>query len=69
MNTIQYDLKELLANLLKEQPSIERIHAFGSRAYGTGSTRYDCHHCLNHRVYVLDWSIAAIRGFVPRGAS
>lgn len=42
MDTIKYDLKALLERLLNEQPSIERIHVFGSRAYGTGSTRSDC---------------------------
>src|SRR5580658_3217093 len=42
MEIIKYDLKDLLTRLLRAQPAIERIHAFGSRAYGTGSKRSDC---------------------------
>jgi hypothetical protein len=38
----RYDLKKLLAELLKQQPGIVAVYLFGSRAYNTGSRRSDC---------------------------
>lgn len=40
--TTSYDLKVLLARLVKTQTGIEEIYLFGSRAYQTGSLRSDC---------------------------
>jgi hypothetical protein len=35
----EYDLKAILAELLKQQTNIEALYLFGSRAYRTGSLR------------------------------
>lgn len=40
--TRSHNLKDLLARLVKTQPSIEEIYLFGSRAHNTGSHRSDC---------------------------
>lgn len=41
-DTNEYDLKFLLGKLVEEQPNIEAVYLFGSRAYQTGSPRSDC---------------------------
>jgi len=41
-DTNEYDLKALLGKLVEEQPNIEVVYLFGSRAYQTGSPRSDC---------------------------
>jgi hypothetical protein len=38
----KHNLKALLQQLLDNQPAISSLHLFGSRAYGTRSTRSDC---------------------------
>jgi len=42
VDTVKYDLKVLIPELLKAFPNIESLHIFGSRAYRTGSVRSDC---------------------------
>jgi hypothetical protein len=38
----KYNLRLLLEAVVKEQPHIEEVYLFGSRAYRTGSLRSDC---------------------------
>lgn len=40
--TIEYDLRAILAELVDREPGIVELYMFGSRAYGTGSLRSDC---------------------------
>jgi len=40
--TTKFDLKLLLEKVVSNQPKIEEIYLFGSRAYRTGSLRSDC---------------------------
>jgi len=40
--TKKYNLKILLEELVSQQPNLEEIYLFGSRAYKTGSLRSDC---------------------------
>jgi predicted nucleotidyltransferase len=40
--TFSYDLREVLSNLVTNEPGIVELYLFGSRAYGTGSLRSDC---------------------------
>lgn len=42
METIKHNLKDLICELIAAQPEIDSLYLFGSRAYGTGSTRSDC---------------------------
>lgn len=39
---VTYNLKQLLTLLVQEQPEIQELYMFGSRAYGTQSLRSDC---------------------------
>jgi len=40
--TVEYNLREILDELVGREPGITELHLFGSRAYGTGSLRSDC---------------------------